>query len=82
MDRICEFFVKYNFLYIGIDINGVGVGVYEMIKEFVGCKVVLIFYMVESKLVLVLKVYDFVECGLLEWNEEEKDIIVLFLMIK
>ncbi|WP_315569333.1 terminase large subunit domain-containing protein, partial [Haemophilus parahaemolyticus] len=81
-DRIRELFAKYNFSYIGIDTNGVGVGVYEMIKEFAGRKAVPILYTAESKSALVLKVHDLVERGLLEWNEEEKDIIASFLMIK
>nr|WP_314738670.1 terminase family protein [uncultured Haemophilus sp.] len=81
-DRIRELFAKYNFSYIGIDTNGVGVGVYEMIKEFAGRKAVPILYTAESKSALVLKVHDLVERGLLEWSEEEKDIVASFLMIK
>ena len=55
---------------------------YEMIKEFAWREAVPILYTAESKSALVLKVHDLVERGLLEWNEEEKDIIASFLMIK
>lgn len=81
-DRIRELYQKYNFSYIGIDANGVGQGVYEMIKEFAGRKAEPILYSLETKSALVLKVHDLVERDLLEWDEQEQDIIASFLMIK
>lgn len=80
--RIKEIYERYNFSYIGIDCSGVGQGVFEMIKDFAGRKAVPILYSVETKSGLVLKVHDLVERGLLEWSEEEKDIVASFLMIK
>lgn len=81
-DRIKELYQKYHFSYIGVDANGVGVGVLEMIQDFAGRKAVPILYTAETKSAMVLKVHDLVDRGLLEWNEEEKDIIASFLMIK
>lgn len=81
-ERIKELYHKYNISYIGIDTNGVGYGVYEMVKEFSGARAKPILYTPESKAELVLKVHDLVEHGKLEWSEEEKDIPASFLMIK
>ena len=53
-----------------------------MIKEFAGRKAEPILYSLETKSALVLKVHDLVERGLLEWDEQEQDIIASFLMIK
>lgn len=80
--RIKEIFAKYNVSYLGIDTNGVGHGVYEMVREFAGNRAKPILYTPESKSALVLKVHDLVEHGLLRWNEEERDIPASFLMIK
>ena len=75
-------FEKYNMTYIGIDANGVGYGVYEMVKEFARRAATPILYTPESKTALVLKVHDLVEHRQLEWDQEEKDIAASFLMIK
>lgn len=80
--QIKQIFEKYNMTYIGIDANGVGYGVYEMVKEFARRAATPILYTPESKTALVLKVHDLVEHGQLEWSEEEKDIAASFLMIK
>lgn len=77
--KLCD---KYNFSYIGIDTNGVGHGVYEMIREFARRQAKPILYTLESKAKLVLKVHDLVERGLLKWNEQEQDLAASFLMIK
>lgn len=81
-ERIKEIYAKYNVTYIGIDTNGVGHGVYEMVRDFAGSKAKPILYTPESKAGLVLKVHDLVEHNLLEWNDEERDIPASFLMIK
>lgn len=81
-EKIRELYQKYQFSYIGIDANGVGYGVFEMVQEFARRETKAILYNLETKSKLVLKVHDLVERGLLEWNEEEKDIAASFLMIK
>lgn len=80
--RIKEIYEKYNVSYIGIDTNGVGHGVFEMVQEFARSRAKEILYTPETKAGLVLKVHDLVEHNLIEWNEEEKDIPASFLMIK
>lgn len=81
-EQIKKLYKQYNFSYIGIDANGVGQGVFEMIQEFARREAKAILYSLETKSSLVLKVHDLVERGMLEWNEEEKDIAASFLMIK
>lgn len=81
-EQIRQLYEKYNFSYIGIDTNGVGHGVYEMIKEFAHNKAKPILYTLETKSGLVLKTHDLVEHGLIEWSEKERDIPASFLMIK
>lgn len=80
--RIKEIWARYNVGYIGIDTNGVGHGVYEMVHDFAKSKVKPILYTPESKAGLVLKVHDLIEHNLLEWDENEKDIPASFLLIK
>lgn len=75
-------FEKYNMTYIGIDATGVGYGVFEQVKEFAGRRAVPLIYNPESKTEMVLKVHDLVDGGMIEWSEQEKDIIPSFLMIK
>lgn len=81
-EQIRQLYKKYHFSYIGIDANGVGYGVFEMVQEFARRETKAILYNLETKSKLVLKVHDLVERGLLKWNEEEKDIAASFLMIK
>lgn len=81
-EQIKKLYKQYNFSYIGVDANGVGQGVFEMIQEFARREAKAILYSLETKSSLVLKVHDLVERGMLEWNEEEKDIAASFLMIK
>lgn len=80
--QIKKAFEQYNVTYIGIDATGVGYGVFELVKEFAGRKAVPLIYSPETKTEMVLKVHDLVDSGLIEWDEQEKDIIPSFLMIK
>lgn len=80
--RIEEISKKYNVTYIGIDTNGVGRGVFEMVQDFAKSKAKAILYDSATKTEMVLKVQDLVDCGNLEWSDKESDIISSFLMIK
>lgn len=80
--QIKAIYEKYQMSYIGIDTNGVGHGVFEMIREFARRAATPILYTPEIKTELVLKTHDLVERGLLEWDQDEKDIAASFLMIK
>ena len=73
---------KFNITYIGIDITGIGYGVYEHIKEFARREVRDIHYNVNIKNQLVLKMVDVVEEGRIEWDEEQKTLITAFMSIE
>ena len=81
-NQIKQLFEKYNMTYIGIDATGVGLAVYENIKEFARRAAVPIVYNPDSKSEMVLKVHDLVEHNLLQWDQNELDIVPSFLMIK
>ncbi|WP_336368779.1 terminase large subunit domain-containing protein [Avibacterium paragallinarum] len=81
-EQIKKLAEKYNFTHIGIDATGVGVGVYEMVKDFAPRATTAINYSPDVKASMVLKVYDLVDNGLIEWSEQETDIPASFLMIK
>lgn len=73
---------KFNITYIGIDITGIGYGVYEHIREFARREVRDIHYNVNIKNQLVLKMVDVVEEGRIEWDEEQKTLITAFMSIE
>lgn len=81
-EQIKKLTEKYYFTHIGIDATGVGVGVYEMVKDFAPRVTTAINYSPDVKASMVLKVYDLVENGIIEWSEQETDIPASFLMIK
>ncbi|EOF6267779.1 terminase, partial [Salmonella enterica] len=51
---------RYNMTYIGIDVTGMGIGVYEMVAGFARREAKAIHYSVESKNRLVMKMIDVV----------------------
>lgn len=73
---------KFNITYIGIDITGIGYGVYEHIREFARREVRDIHYNVNIKNQLVLKMVDVVEEGRIEWDENQKTLITAFMSIE
>ncbi|EFU6568959.1 terminase [Salmonella enterica] len=73
---------RYNMTYIGIDVTGMGIGVFEMVQEFARREAKAIHYSVESKNRLVMKMLDVVDTDRIEWNEEQKEIATAFLQVK
>lgn len=73
---------KFNITHIGIDITGIGYGVYEHIREFARREVRDIHYNVNIKNQLVLKMVDVVEEERIEWDEEQKTLITAFMSIE
>ncbi|ENJ0744407.1 terminase family protein, partial [Salmonella enterica] len=73
---------RYNMTYIGIDVTGMGIGVYEMVEGFARREAKAIHYSVESKNRLVMKMIDVVDSNRIEWNEEQKEIATAFLQVK
>lgn len=80
-EAIRQLTLQYNVTYIGIDSTGVGLGVYEnvkmffpMVKEFV--------YNPTLKNALVLKAYDTISSGRLEFDASHLDIAQSFMSIR
>ncbi|QGX92085.1 oxidoreductase [Tatumella sp. TA1] len=80
-EAIRQLTLQYNVTYIGIDSTGVGLGVYEnvkmffpMVKEFV--------YNPTVKNALVLKAYDTISSGRLEFDASHLDIAQSFMSIR
>ncbi|WP_163831863.1 terminase large subunit domain-containing protein [Spartinivicinus ruber] len=72
---------RFNVQYIGIDITGIGRGVYELVKGFFP-NTQAIHYSVDSKNQLVLKGLDVVRKNRIAWDIEMTDIPHAFLTIK
>ncbi len=72
---------RYTVAYIGIDTSGLGVGVYQLVRQFrpdaVGFT-----YNVELKTRMVLKALDVINNGRLEFDAGQTDIAASFLAIK
>ncbi|EMD3042987.1 terminase family protein [Salmonella enterica] len=73
---------RYNMTYIGIDVTGMGIGVFEMVQGFARREAKAIHYSVESKNRLVMKMLDVVDTDRIEWNEDQKEIATAFLQVK
>lgn len=73
---------RYNMTYIGIDVTGMGIGVFEMVQGFARREAKAIHYSVESKNRLVMKMLDVVDSNRIEWSEEQKEIATAFLQVK
>lgn len=71
----------YNVVFIGIDCMGVGDVVYQFVMK-VRLDVYGFFYFVDVKMNLVLKVYDVISKGCLEFDVGWMDFVVLFMLIK
>lgn len=72
---------KYNVTHIGIDITGIGYGVYDLVKDFYP-RAVAIHYSLETKTTLVLKALDVISAGRLLWDASLTEIGAAFLTIK
>ena len=80
--KIKEIMAKYRITYIGVDITGIGYGVYEHLQTFAIRETVPIHYDVRTKNQLVLKMIDVVESGRIEWGEELNELNASFLSIE
>lgn len=72
---------RYNVQHIGIDTTGVGIGVYDLVRDFYP-KAKSIHYSLETKTTLVLKAQDVIQAGRIEWDAGWTDIAQAFLTIK
>lgn len=80
--QIKKLFGKYNMTYIGIDITGLGSGVFEDVQHFAMRQAVAIRYGVETKNRLVMKMIDVIEDGRVEWDKEKTEIAASFMTIR
>lgn len=71
--QIKELMTRFNITHIGIDITGIGRGVYELVSKFAPREARPIHYSVESKTSLVLKMIDSVERRRIEWSKDAID---------
>lgn len=81
-DQIRTIKSRYNMTHIGIDVTGIGYGVYELVQGFARREAKAIHYSVESKNRLVLKMLDVIDSNRIEWDEDARDIPASFLAIK
>ncbi|MEG9367326.1 terminase family protein, partial [Klebsiella pneumoniae] len=64
---------RFNITHIGIDITGIGRGVYELVSKFAPREAMPIHYSLETKTRLVLKMIDSIERQRIEWNADAID---------
>ncbi|OFJ42657.1 terminase [Pseudomonas koreensis] len=76
--KICE---RFNVHHIGIDVTGVGYGVFDLVRDFYP-RATPIHYSLETKNMLVLKAQDTIQARRIEWDAGWNDIAAAFLTIK
>ncbi|EPP2016174.1 terminase large subunit domain-containing protein, partial [Escherichia coli] len=72
-DQIRELMQRFNITYIGIDITGIGKGVFDIVSRFAPREANAILYSVESKNRLVMKMIDVVAHKRIEWAKDAID---------
>lgn len=72
---------RFNVQHIGIDITGVGYGVFDLVRDFFP-RATPIHYSLETKNTLVLKAQDTIQGSRIEWDAGWNDIAAAFLTIK
>ncbi len=80
--QIEKLFQQYNFTYIGVDVTGIGQGVFENIQHFALRVAKPIRYDRNTKDQLVLKACDVVESSRIEWDKDLKEIPASFMAIR
>lgn len=76
--KLCE---RFNVQHIGIDVTGVGYGVFDLVRDFFP-RATPIHYSLETKNTLVLKAQDTIQGRRIEWDAGWNDIAAAFLTIK
>jgi len=79
-NRIKEICDSHNVKHIGIDITGIGYGVFEMVEKFFR-RATPINYSIQTKTELVLKALDVVENDRFEYSAGDKEVTQAFMMI-
>lgn len=81
VNEIKKLFQRYNVTHIGVDITGIGAGVYELLQEAFPRETMPIHYSVEAKNRLVMKMIDVIEDNRLAFDAEHKDVLMSFMAI-
>lgn len=80
--EIKKLFARYNFTYLGVDVTGIGQGVYDNIHPFAMRVLRPIRYDLSTKNRLVLKAADVIESGRIEWDADKKEVAASFMSIR
>ncbi|MFW5487361.1 MAG: terminase large subunit domain-containing protein [Desulfovibrio sp.] len=72
---------RYNVQYMGVDITGQGIGVFELVQVFYP-QVTAIHYGLQTKTHLVQKAQDVIRSGRITWDAGQTDIAHAFLTIR
>jgi uncharacterized protein YjcR len=80
--QIKKLFEQYNFTYLGVDVTGIGQGVFDNIQHFALRVAVAIRYDRNTKNQLVLKAADVVGSQRIEWDKDLKEIPASFMAIR
>lgn len=78
IEKVCQ---RYVVGYIGIDATGMGLGVYQLVRQFFP-NTKAIQYSPEVKTALVLKAYDVIRAGRLEYDAGWTDVTQSFMSIR
>jgi len=79
-NRIKEETDKHNVKHIGIDVTGIGYGVFELVEQFYR-RATPINYSVQTKTELVLKALDLISNGKFQYSAADKEVTQSFMMI-
>lgn len=80
-ERIREQSRRYNYGHYGVDTTGPGIGVYEMVKQFIPMTVPIV-YNPQVKAQLVLKALEVMEQGRFQFDAGDIDLAHAFMTIK
>lgn len=79
-NRIKEKVAAFNVKHIGIDVTGIGFGVFELVENFYS-RATPITYSIPMKTELVLKALQLIENGQFEYSAGDKEVTQAFMMI-
>jgi hypothetical protein len=80
--EISKVFERFNVTYLGIDITGIGAGVYDLLSNKHPRETVAIHYSNENKNRLVMKMIDVIDGNRLQFDAGMKETAMSFMAIK
>ncbi|MGL4193202.1 MAG: terminase ATPase subunit family protein [Vibrio sp.] len=80
--EISKVFTRFNVTYLGVDITGIGAGVYDLLSNKHPRETVAIHYSNENKNRLVMKMIDIIDGGRLQFDASMKETAMSFMAIK